>query len=294
MHCGPCGKTPVPYPMSSGPNCGDQAYKIKCDQNTSTLHFISKPGRLYPITSIDTRSQRLVIRPPSVLPGTCFSEDFSSKGFHMDDSILFNISSSNTILLFNCTDNMLHLQVPINCSSNCPCHTYIDNTRYVNFDPGLPFAKWPAPGLELLYVSPLKPTCNTKSDCRELPFSTCLADPTDGGRRRCFCKKGRYWDPATGYCQKCRHGTGCKIHTNQYHTPAIGATAGIFLVLLLTTFLVYRQRQYTKNVARKALIKERENILNSNNSGKSGKRAMTSLKKTCSTVVDSERFSRVP
>ncbi|KAL1545540.1 non-specific serine/threonine protein kinase [Salvia divinorum] len=306
MHCGPCGKTPVPYPMSSGPNCGDQAYKIKCDPNTSTLHFISKPGRLYPITSIDTRSQRMLIRPPSVLPGTCFSEDFSSEGFQMDDSLPFNISSSNTILLFNCTDNMLHLQVPINCSSNCPCHTYINNTRsagacnkqklccsfrtggsqnayiirvhangcmayhsYVNFDPGLPFAKWPAPGLELLYVSPLEPTCNTKADCRELPFSTCLADSTDGGRRRCLCKKGRHWDPATGYCQKCRHGTGCKIHTN--HTPAIGATAGVFLVLLLTAFLVYRQRQYTKNVARKTLIKERENILNSNNSGKSAK-----------------------
>ncbi|XP_057808032.1 wall-associated receptor kinase-like 20 [Salvia miltiorrhiza] len=306
MHCGQCGKTPVPYPMSISPSCGDQAYKIKCDPNTGTLHFISKPGRLYPITSIDTRSQRMVIRPPSVLPGTCFSEDFSSEGFQIDDSLPFNISSSNTILLFNCTDNMLHLQVPINCSSNCPCHTYIDNTpsagvcnkqklccsfrtggsqnayiirvhadgcmayhSYVNFDPSLPFAKWPAPGLELMYVSPLEPPCNTTLGCRELPFSKCLADSVDGGRRRCLCKKGRYWDPATGYCQKCRHGTGCKIHIN--HTPAIGATTGVFLLLLLTAFLVYRQRQYTKNAARKTLIKQREHILNSHNSGKSAK-----------------------
>lgn len=34
---------------------------------------------------------------------------------------------------------------------------------------------------------------------------------------------------------------------------------------------MYRQRQYTKNAARKTLIKEREHILNANNSGKSAK-----------------------
>lgn len=111
IRCGPCGKTPVPYPMSTAPDCGDQAYKLKCDPTASILYFISKPGRPYPITSIDTKAQRLVIRPPSVLPGTCFSEDYSSEGFQIDDSLPFNISSSNTILLLNCTDNMLHLQV---------------------------------------------------------------------------------------------------------------------------------------------------------------------------------------
>ncbi|KAH6806236.1 Protein kinase family protein [Perilla frutescens var. frutescens] len=309
MRCGPCGKTPVPYPMSTGPNCGDQAYKIKCDPTTTTggtLYFLSKPGRPYPITSIDTKSQRLVIRPPSVAPSTCFSDDYGVEGFQIDDSLPFNISSSNTILLLNCTDNMLHLQVPINCSTNCPCHTYIDNTpsaaacksqklccsfrtggsqnayiirvhangcmayqSYVNFDPGLPFAKWPSPGLELMYVSPLEPPCSTPLDCRDLPFSKCLADSVDAGRKRCLCKKGRYWDPATGYCQKCGHGTGCKFHKN--HTPVIGATAGVFLLLVLTAFLVYRQRQYMKKAARKTLVKQREHILNANSSGKSAK-----------------------
>lgn len=111
IHCGPCGNTPVPYPMSTGPSCGDRAYAIKCDPNTSTLSFISKPGRTYEIASIDTKFQRMVIKPPSVTPGTCFSEDYGSEGFQTDDSLPFNISSSNTILLMNCTDNMLHLQV---------------------------------------------------------------------------------------------------------------------------------------------------------------------------------------
>ncbi|KAI3474125.1 hypothetical protein Pfo_028913 [Paulownia fortunei] len=285
MHCGFCGKTPVPYPLSTLPNCGDQAYKIKCDSATSTLYFNSKVGISYMITSINPKAQRMVIRPPSVIPGTCFSEDFHSEGFQIDDSLPFNITSSNTILLLNCTDNMLHLQVPINCSSNCLCHSYTDNTpsaaacrkqrlccsfrtggsqnayiirvhangcmayqSYVNLDPGMPFAKWSAPGLELMWASPPEPVCKTTLDCRELPFSRCLPDPGNAGQKRCLCKKGRFWDPASGYCQKCRHGTDCKIHKNQ--TPA---------------------RQYVKKAARKTLIKEREEILNANSSGKSAK-----------------------
>lgn len=72
---------------------------------------------------------------------------------------------------------------------------------YVNFDPALPFSKWPAPGLELMWASPPMPPCNKTSDCRDLPLSRCLPDPANTARKRCYCKNGRYWDPGTGYCQ---------------------------------------------------------------------------------------------
>ncbi|KAL0309903.1 UNVERIFIED_CONTAM: Wall-associated receptor kinase-like 20 [Sesamum radiatum] len=251
IRCGFCGKTPVPYPLSTSPNCGDQAYKIKCDPKTSTLYLDSKAGLPYMITSINSKAQRMVIRPPDVIPDTCFSQDFKSEGFSIDDALPFNITSSNTILLLNCTDNMLHLQ------------------SYVNLDPGLPFAKWPAPGLELMWATPPEPPCKTQLDCRDLPFSKCSPDPSNAGQKRCLCKKGRYWDPASGYCQKCRRGTGCKYHKNQ--TPAIGSSVGVLLLLALTGFLVYRQRKYMKETARKTLIREREEILNANPSGKSAK-----------------------
>ncbi|PIN12986.1 Serine/threonine protein kinase [Handroanthus impetiginosus] len=140
---------------------------------------------------------------------------------------------------------------------------------YVNFDPNLPFPKWPAPGLELMWTAPPEPLCKTPLDCRELPFSKCLTNPANSPQKRCLCKKGRYWDPATGYCQKCRHGTGCKYHKNQ--TPVIGSSVGVLVLLALTGFLVYRQRQYVKKSARKTLIKEREEILNANSGGKSAK-----------------------
>ncbi|KAK4478537.1 hypothetical protein RD792_014018 [Penstemon davidsonii] len=306
MRCGSCGKTPVPYPLSTGPNCGDQAYKIRCNQNTSTLYFDSKTGTPYMITSMKPNAQRMVIRPPNVMPNTCFSEDFKTEGFSIDESLPFNITSSNTILLMNCTDNMLHLQVPINCSSNCLCHTYINNTpsaaacksaplccsfrtggsqnayvirvhlngcmgyqSYVNMDPGLPFSKWPAPGLELMWVTPPEPPCNKNLDCRDLPLSKCSPDPANSGQKRCFCKKGRYWDPATGYCQKCHHGTGCKYHKDP--GPVVGSSVGAIMLLALTGFIVYRQRVYVKKAALKTLIKEREDILNANSCGKSAR-----------------------
>lgn len=181
----------------------------------------------------------MIVQPPSVYPRTCLSQNFQSQGIQLDDSRPFNITSSNTTQLLNCTDNMLHPQVPINFSSNCLCHTYINNTpaaaacnrvtlccsfrnggsqnaylfitvhpngcmayqSYVNLDPSLPFAKWPVQGLELMWSTPLEPIRKTQVDCRDLQFSKYLSDPTDARQKRCFCKKGRYWDPATGYCQ---------------------------------------------------------------------------------------------
>lgn len=46
---------------------------------------------------------------------------------------------------------------------------------------------------------------------------------------------------------------------------------GVLVLLALTGFLVYRQRQHMKKAARKTLIKEREQILNANSTGKSAK-----------------------
>ncbi|CAI9783283.1 unnamed protein product [Fraxinus pennsylvanica] len=304
IRCGYCGKTLVAYPLSTRPDCGDQDYKVRCI--ASSLWFESMSGAHYLITSINPQAQRMIIQPPSVYPGTCLSQDFQSQGIQLDDSRPFNITASNTILLLNCTDNMLHLQVPINCSSNCLCHTYINSTpvaaacnrvtlccsfrtggsqnayiirvhpngcmayqSYVNLDSSLSFAKWPAPGLELMWATPPEPICKTQIDCRDLPFSKCSPDPADGRQKRCFWKKGRYWDPATGYCRKCRHGTGCKYHKNK--TPVIGSVAGVFLLVALSGFLIFRQRRYTKRAARNVLIKEREEILNANSSGKSTK-----------------------
>ncbi|XP_060201929.1 wall-associated receptor kinase-like 20 [Lycium barbarum] len=303
--CENCGKTPVPYPLSTGPNCGDQSYKVRC--SGGTLWFDSMTNVSYVITSISPQIQRMVVKTPTLYPDTCVLSNFYSDGLQLDPNLPFNITGSNTILLFNCTDNMLHLQAPINCSSTCVCHPYVNKFQewaacrrqnlccmfrtggsqtefmirlnpngcmayqsFVNLDISLPIEKWPQPGLELMWEIPDPPACKKEVDCDVLQFSTCLADPKNPGKKRCACKSGRYWD-AQGYCQKCRHGTACKIRRNKA-TLISGLSFAVIsvLLMLLGGFLVHR-RYLIKRRTIRLLIKEREDILSANTSGKSAK-----------------------
>nr|XP_025888680.1 wall-associated receptor kinase-like 20 [Solanum lycopersicum] len=303
--CENCGKIPVPYPLSTAPNCGDPLYKVSC--NAGTLWFDAMKNSSYVISSVTPQIQRLVIKPPTPYPNTCLSSDFRSEGIQLDPNLPFNITASNVILLLNCTDYMLHLQVPINCSSSCVCHPYVEKNlewgacrkqslcctfrtggsqneymirvhsqgcmayqSFVGLDSSLPIEKWPQPGLELMWQIPDPPICKKQVDCDALKYSRCLVDPKDVRKKRCFCKSGHYWD-AQGYCQKCRHGTACKIRRNKAPLIAGSSVAVISVVLMvLGGFLVYR-RYLIKRRTIRLLVKEREEILSANTSGKSAK-----------------------
>lgn len=233
VRCGNCGRIPVPYPLSTGPNCGDQAYKIRC--TAGELWFDALKGS-YLIISINPTTQRIVLRPPSLLGNSCILSDISTQGIQLDENLPFNITSSNTILLLNCTDAMFHLQAPINCTSTSICHYYIkDNAAacmrspiccvfktggsqteyvvrihdggclayqsFVNFDGVNPPKKWPQPGLEIEWALPLEPACKAPMDCKNLFHSKCLADPANVGTTRCLCNKGFTWDSFNGLCR---------------------------------------------------------------------------------------------
>lgn len=103
--CSDCGTTPVPYPLSTGPNCGDQSYKIQCDVGTLNFNTLNNT---YPIASIDSNTQRFVIRPASFLDNnrTCVTADLPTQGVQLNSSLPFNVTSSNTIMyvkIFNTT-----------------------------------------------------------------------------------------------------------------------------------------------------------------------------------------------
>lgn len=237
LQCGDCGRTKVPYPLSTGPGCGDQAYKVRCTAGTLWLDAAPN-GSSYMITSINPQAQTMIIRPAALAPNTCLTTDFHNQGIQLNPMLPFNITSSNTILLLNCTDNMLHLQAPINCTSTSLCHAYIKYTKsaapcmreticcdfrtggsqtayvirvheggcmayqsFINLDPSLPVTKWPEPGVEIEWMLPQEPACNSPVDCRVLPKSKCLPNPMNGGQKRCFCKAGLRWDPVTGLCK---------------------------------------------------------------------------------------------
>ncbi|KAK2657794.1 hypothetical protein Ddye_010846 [Dipteronia dyeriana] len=303
--CSNCGRTPVPYPLSTAPNCGDQSYKIRC--TGGTLWFDAMNGSSYTVTSINPLTQRIVIRPASLARDACIASDMRTQGIQLDDNLPFNITSSNTILLLNCSDAMLNLQAPINCSSNCVCHSYIkDNApacmgsslccmfrtggsqtsyvvrvhgegcaayqSFVNLDSKLaPAKKWPEPGLELEWELPQEPVCKVPVDCKDLLHSNCLVDPETWGQKRCFCKSGFKWDPINGLCQsaKCRNGKNCKPKKKQMSLIAgmVGAVGGVLLAVM-AGILVYKKNQHTKKEAQKNLIKGREEMLSSNNNGK--------------------------
>lgn len=239
--CGNCGLNPVPYPLSTGPDCGDPRYKMRCTAGALWLDALVLGGSSYQIRSIDPETRRFVIRPASIAPHACVSTDFRSEGIQLNETLPFNITSSNTVFLYNCTDAVLKLHAPIDCSTNSMCHSFIRDhadargacmrvgwccsfrtgglqseylvsvhgggcsayQSFVNFNvtEEPPARRWPEPGMELEWMPPEEPVCKGPTDCKELLNSNCLAVPPSVGRLRCYCNAGFKWDPIIGLCQ---------------------------------------------------------------------------------------------
>nr|POE96272.1 wall-associated receptor kinase-like 20 [Quercus suber] len=53
--------------------------------------------------------------------------DPSSEGLKLDENLPFNISTHNTVMLFNCSDHILFS--PLNCSSTSFCRQFEDNVE---------------------------------------------------------------------------------------------------------------------------------------------------------------------
>ncbi|KAG9145294.1 hypothetical protein Leryth_008242 [Lithospermum erythrorhizon] len=143
------------------------------------------------------------------------------------------------------------------------CRAY---RSFVDLDDGLPVDRWPRPGVELQWLSPPEPVCETQQDCDT--DATCRSD---GGLRRCFCNDGFHWDPVDALCAKngCHKPDDCD-HSNKKAVIA-GVTAGTGVAVIAATiaFLVYKRYRHTKE-AQERLTREREEILNSG-AGRSSK-----------------------
>ncbi|RYR15722.1 wall-associated receptor kinase-like 15 [Arachis hypogaea] len=237
--CQDCGHIKVPYPLSTSPNCGDPNYKIRC--NSGTLWFDTINGSSYIITSINPTLQRLVIQPPGLANNTCMSRDFKNEGMWLDTNSPFNITSSNTLILMNCSLEILTML--FNCSSTSICHKYIEEGNAViskncgvtshasklccdvktggsatshrirvREDRCAAYASFPnldpslpvsmwQPGVEIEWQLPAEPSCKVAGDCLDVANSRCLPDPVAGGEGKCLCNAGFQWDPVNGKCQ---------------------------------------------------------------------------------------------
>lgn len=125
--CPNCGSTRVPYPLSTALDCGDPDYKIRCDGRGS-LWFDTLNGSTNPIITIDPLGQRFVLRPPGFEPNACVSVDIKYHGIQLDTNLPFNVSSSNTVIITNCTKDGLdnYSSQGFNCSDNSLCHKFLN------------------------------------------------------------------------------------------------------------------------------------------------------------------------
>ncbi|TKY48796.1 G-type lectin S-receptor serine/threonine-protein kinase [Spatholobus suberectus] len=110
--CEPCATYVIPYPLSTGPNCGDPMYnKFNCNKSTGHVSFMMQGGISYQVTRIDEHARMFFIQ--------------------TDDSHSCNSSTSyqnDTDFPFNVTECIKDVGIKINWlpAPEPPCINLID------------------------------------------------------------------------------------------------------------------------------------------------------------------------
>lgn len=191
----------------------------------------------------------MVLQPSPWLPGSCVTQDMVSEGIWLNQSLPFNITSSNTVFFFNCSPRLL--VSPLNCTSSSLCHRYLENSGHVDAKRAIQCASGLAPcctfvaggmpsaykirlhssgckafrsiihlnveqpayqweeGLEIQWAPPLKEPL-----CRIQ--EDCSGDSKcspygKNGIFRCICNGGHHWDPLSASCLKSKKESNSKI-----------------------------------------------------------------------------------
>lgn len=301
--CPNCGNVSVPYPFSTSSTCGDPLYKVVCNSERK-LSFNTSSGT-YPVVSISPGTQRLVIGTPDISSTSCRTTDYPKGGLVLDSTGPFNITSSNTVFLLNCSSTLLYS--PLNCSSNSLCHQYLtqdsegaacrrsslcctfkaggsstshtlradDCTAYVSVlspNPRNSASTWNY-GIELEWTAPSEPLCTSQKNCSQ--NSTCSTDPALQRLSRCFCNRGFHWNTTSGLCTADIVGPCgdrvCIRHRNK--APIIGGVVAGVAGSFIGVFLIssYCQKKRRAREAKNKLSKERQQILSAGSGGKSAK-----------------------
>ncbi|KAK7339713.1 hypothetical protein VNO77_20394 [Canavalia gladiata] len=295
--CGNCGPNPVPYPLSTGPDCGDPLYKIRC--TAGTLWFDALAGSSYMIHSIYPLTRRIIIRPATLAGSACVSTDYRSEGLHLNETLPFSIAAGNTIFQFNCSTNVPHAP-PMDCSASSLCHSYIKDhadagacmrvgvcceyktggarkeyvvrvhggecaayQSFVDFNGTVvtPGKRWPEPGVGIEWVAPQEPVCKGPMECKELLNSNCGVGP-GGGVQRCFCNAGFKWDPIND--TRCTgHGKDnhCKVRKKKKMLLAVVVSlGGVVSIITVLGVIFYKNHNQARIKAKETKIKKGKEI----------------------------------
>ncbi|XP_068650632.1 wall-associated receptor kinase-like 20 [Aristolochia californica] len=226
--CSNCGANIIPYPLSTGPNCGDPAYRgFSCNDTVGQLRFRALDGASYAVTSINAEKLTFVIQPERI----CWPNEAKSRDLQLNSTQPFQITRKNTILLLSCSDSPSLSS--LRCTSAEVCKRYMSGddalcfasrsccsytagrlpltshsisisgpncsayTSFVNANLSQLKDQW-VEGVEISWKASLEPVCDSSADCRSWPNSRCSTTPS--GQKRCICNANFQWDPFQLMC----------------------------------------------------------------------------------------------
>ncbi|KAJ6855917.1 LOW QUALITY PROTEIN: hypothetical protein NC651_040517 [Populus alba x Populus x berolinensis] len=217
--CDPCGINVIPYPLSTGSDCGDPMYfSFYCDNSTGTLSFKTHNGT-YNVTTINQDTRTFVIQEKDV-----------------DDC---NASTRGQIRKFNTS-----FPFKVNASKRW-CHTVAGNFISNVSSQGLV-------EIDIGWEPPPEPVCSSSSDCDDWPNSTC--NVTGNGTARCLCNSIFLWDGKALNCVHVVDGqAGGSSRKKKPLSLIVGGT--IASVIVLSSFFMRKEakrRESQQNTERNA------------------------------------------
>ncbi|CAK7349998.1 unnamed protein product, partial [Dovyalis caffra] len=164
--CEPCGTNVIPYPLSTGSDCGDPMYfNFYCDNSTGEISFKTH-NDTYSVTTINPDTRTFFIQVTDV--GNC------------------NSSTRGEIQKFN-------LSFPFKVNTVNPwCDAPAGNTS----------SDVPSQGIfeiDIGWEPPPEPICTSSADCEDWPNSTCNVT---GDTARCLCDSNFRWDGIALNCAR--------------------------------------------------------------------------------------------
>ncbi|KAK6943930.1 Wall-associated receptor kinase, galacturonan-binding domain [Dillenia turbinata] len=298
--CPNCGSMEVPYPLSTGRDCGDPKYSLRCDALSQKLYFDALNGSSYVVLRIMASSQRMVLQASPWLSDTCVTQDMRvSEGIRLNQTLPFNITSSNTVFLFNCSPRLF--LSPLNCTPSSLCHRYLESSGHVEpqrarqcaseLNPCCTFVAGGMPsaykirlhtsgcqafrsivhldpsksanlweeGLEIQWAPPAEPVCQTQFECSGA--SMCKTTGGNGGFH-CLCNRGYHWNNSLGTCLKSRKRSP---KTSLSIKVSVSVVSFFVLALALAAATVRNAGSFSSQA------KQREKMLKISKNGKSAR-----------------------
>ncbi|KAH6776067.1 hypothetical protein C2S52_013628 [Perilla frutescens var. hirtella] len=203
--CQPCGITnsiPIPYPLSTGPNCGDPLYYSFDCNNSAGISFNTLTGK-YHVDRIDKEKRRLVILVGSEADNPCDARNSPREVVKLNQSLPFTVTNG------------------------CFIDPSSSGVRVGN-------------QVEIGWEPPAEPTCSLSSDCEDWPNSDC--HDSGNGQRRCYCNKSYQWDGSLANCTLINLGKGSDESKRRYAIAISVLVVGVTLVAYLSYIFYRRRK----------------------------------------------------